>query len=224
MQGSRAAVARLKAYWRFKLVAVPAFMGLFFVGYFHVLESPRFAVTEMPLTALDRAIEFHPGALPAYISLWLYASLSFGLLRDWRGFLSYGGAATGLALVGLAIFFRWPTAVPPPEIDWSKYGAFAALKTIDASGNACPSLHVAFAVFAALWIGRILREIGASPALRLLNGAWCAAIVYSTLATKQHVAIDATAGAVLGAAAAWMGLRRYAAGPADAGLQATNMP
>jgi membrane-associated phospholipid phosphatase len=52
---------------------------------------------------------------------------------------------------------------------------------------------------------------------RILNGLWCLAIIYSTLATKQHVALDAAAGAVLGLVVAvphlyllrgWRGLRR----------------
>jgi membrane-associated phospholipid phosphatase len=34
--------------------------------------------------------------------------------------------------------------------------------------------------------------------LRLLNAAWFFVIVYSTLAIKQHVALDVAAGALLG--------------------------
>jgi membrane-associated phospholipid phosphatase len=49
--------------------------------------------------------------------------------------------------------------------------------------------------------------MGDSGLLRLLNGAWCAAILYSTLATKQHVAVDLFAGAALGLAGAALPFR-----------------
>ncbi len=69
----------------------------------------------------------------------------------------------------------------------------------DASGNACPSLHVAFAVFTAVWFGHLLRQMKAGGLARSLNWLWCAGILYSTIATRQHVALDVLAGAVLGA-------------------------
>ncbi len=72
------------------------------------------------------------------------------------------------------------------------------LKNVDASGNACPSLHVAFAVFAAGWLDRVLRRLHASQPALALNILWAVAIAYSTLATHQHVALDVLAGALLG--------------------------
>jgi hypothetical protein len=57
---------------------------------------------------------------------------------------------------------------------------------------------VAFSVFTASWLERFLRKNMPSTMLRLLNILWCLGSVYSTLATKQHVALDACAGAVLG--------------------------
>jgi len=78
----------------------------------------------------------------------------------------------------------------------------ARLQSVDGSGNACPSLHVAFAVFSALELDRILRRMGAHGLARGLSWGWCAGILYSTLATRQHVAIDLFAGAALGVAGA----------------------
>jgi membrane-associated phospholipid phosphatase len=96
------------------------------------------------------------------------------------------------------LFYGCPTAVPPPEVTWADDSLFAFLKATDASGNACPSLHVAFAVFTAFVLSRQLRELGAGPGARLLNALWCAGIVWSTLATRQHVFWDAAAGVALG--------------------------
>jgi membrane-associated phospholipid phosphatase len=65
---------------------------------------------------------------------------------------------------------------------------------------------VATAVFSALWLNRQLFEVGAPRIVRWLNWTWCVGIVYSTLATKQHVAVDMVAGIMLGMLAAGLSL------------------
>jgi membrane-associated phospholipid phosphatase len=92
--------------------------------------------------------------------------------------------------------------VPDADVDWSRHPSVAFLKSVDAAGNACPSMHVAFAVLSALWMQRLLSRMGAPRALQAVNGLWCLTILYSTLAIKQHVALDLYAGALLGAAIA----------------------
>jgi len=174
----------------------------FFTVYFLLLNHPRAAVTTVPLIAADRLVPFLPWALPLYASLWVYVALAPSLLDDRGDLLSYLGAAAALSAAGFAVFFLWPTCVPRPAIDWSIHPTFARLKTMDASGNAFPSLHVAFAVFTAVWLGRLLRAMDAGLAPFFLNWLWCMGIVFSTLAIRQHVALDALSGALLGAAAA----------------------
>ncbi|MGC4060289.1 MAG: phosphatase PAP2 family protein [Aquabacterium sp.] len=85
-----------------------------------------------------------------------------------------------------------------PDIDWALYPGAAMLKGVDAAGNACPSLHVATAVFSALWLEWSVPRTPKSRIFRWCNLAWCAGIAYSTLATKQHVAVDVACGALLG--------------------------
>ena len=192
--------SRFVAHWSLKAWLIPLFMTGFFAGYFHLLRHPQFPVTFIPLTALDRLITFRPAAVWIYASLWFYALLGAALLRGRREWFVYGVAVVTLTVVGFGTFLIWPNATPPPQADWALYPSFRFLETVDAAGNACPSLHVAFAVFTAVWLERLLRQGGASAVVRALNGAWCLAIVYSTLATRQHVAIDALAGAALGGA------------------------
>lgn len=200
--------SRLKAHWLLKLIGMPGFLAVFFLGYFLVLNFPGSSPVEMPVTALDRLVGFHPGALVLYVSLWIYVFIPPSLMGDRSELIGYALFAAGLALAGLAVFLLWPTSVPVFAIDWKRYEGFAYLKSVDRSGNACPSLHVAFAVFSAFAIGRLLRQIGAPRVLRVLNWCWCAGIAFSTLATKQHVAVDLAAGAILGAAAACARSRR----------------
>jgi hypothetical protein len=190
---------RPAALWRRKLAGIPVFMAAFFTCYFLVLRHPITRVTTMPVTALDRLIGFHPGAFALYVSLWLYVILPAALAEDPGELAAYALAAAALAAAGLAIFLVWPTAVPLWDIDWARFGALGRLKSVDATGNACPSLHVAFAVLAAVWLERRLRVLGAPFAVRAANLGWCAGILYSTIATRQHVAVDLVAGAALGA-------------------------
>ena len=81
------------------------------------------------------------------------------------------------------------------------------IKDIDFSGNACPSLHVASAVFSALWLDRVFRMVTAPLLLRVVSALHCLAILWSTVATRQHVVLDVLAGAVVGIIFALLSLR-----------------
>jgi hypothetical protein len=214
--------ARMRCHWLLKLIGVTGYTWLFFIAYFHLLRQPVFPVTVMPLTALDGLIPFQPGALYAYVSLWLYVGLAPGWLLSLRELIIYGLWISGVCLTGLACFYFWPTAVPPVATDIAAHPGFALLKGVDAGGNACPSMHVAAAMFSAVWIAHLLRQMGAPAWCRWLNMLWFAAIVYSTLAIKQHVVLDAIAGMLLGLAFALPSVhgrpRPRQSAPAVAGL------
>lgn len=194
--------------WWLKTLGATVFMTLFFTAYLHVLKHPIFPVITMPLTAVDQAVPFQAGMLPLYLSLWFYVSLPMAPIQTWTRLGRYGLAMGGLCLVGLICFLFWPTAVPLLDVDWNAHAGFAALHRIDTAGNACPSLHVAAAVCAAGWMHRQLAELGAGAWVRVANLLWCIGIVYSTLATKQHVSLDVAAGAVLGLASIVLSLPR----------------
>lgn len=196
----------LKLLW-LKLLGTTVFTWLFFIGYFHVLRNPAYEVTVMPLTPIDRLVGFAPGALAAYVSLWFYVGIAPGLLASFRELVAYGLWVAGLCLSGLAMFHFWPTAVPPHALDLSGYPGFAILQGMDAAANACPSMHVASAVFSALWLDHLLREIAAAPPVRAANWCWFALIAYSTIAVKQHVFLDVLAGLALGTAFALPAIR-----------------
>ena len=203
----RQVIPRMRRYHTAKFVGTTLGMTAFFVVYFWLLYHPFFPVTVMPLTALDRWIEFRPEALVLYVSLWFYVSFAPALIVEARQLWSYLGATAVLSVIGLGIFLFWPTAVPVVALDLPHHRFFFVLQKVDASGNACPSLHVAFAVFTAFWFDRILPEIGAGRRARAGSVLWCLGILYSTIATRQHVALDVLAGATLGAVVALVHLR-----------------
>lgn len=183
-------------FW-FKCFGTTGFTLVFFSAYLYLLKHPVHPVTVIPETAIDRLIGFEPLMLPFYLSLWLYVSLPPMLMQIRKDIVEYGLRIGSLCLAALVIFYFWPSAVPPSDIDWTRYPGMAFLKGMDASGNACPSLHVATAVFSCYWLNRGLRDLGFGKIPQMLSTAWCAAIVYSTMETRQHMAIDVAAGILL---------------------------
>jgi membrane-associated phospholipid phosphatase len=200
--------SRFRIRWFTKMSGTAVIMTAFFVVYFWLLNHARLPVTMVPRIFLDRMIAFQPGALPLYVSLWIYVPLAPALLKRPHDMKAYVAAVLALSAIGFGIFILWPTAVPRPDVDASMMGSMAYLKAVDASGNAFPSLHVAFAVFTALLFERLLRAMRSGFLICSLNWLWCLGIVYSTIAIRQHVALDAIAGVILGAVVGLMLLRR----------------
>jgi membrane-associated phospholipid phosphatase len=195
----RGLVATIRTHFWFKCLGTIGFTAAFFAAYFYLLRHPAFPVQIIPSTRFDRLIAFQAFAFPVYASLWVYVSLPLMLMHTRCEIVEYGFWMGALCLSGLAAFYFWPTAVPTGLGDWGAAPAIAFLKGIDAAGNACPSLHVAAAVYAASQLDRELKRTRIAAPLRWASAAWCVAIAYSTMATKQHVAIDVLAGALLGA-------------------------
>lgn len=192
----------LNDFW-FKCLGTSAFMSLFFWAYLFLLKNPAFPVTTMPLTVMDQWIGFAPLALIPYLSLWLYCSLPVTLMPTRARLLNFGFWIGAMCLLALSIFYWLPNAVPAAAIDWAQYPGVAFLKRMDAAGNACPSLHVAAAVYSSFWLYWLMWEVRLGWRAQSTQMLWGLAILYSTLATKQHVALDVLAGTVLGTAFAW---------------------
>lgn len=194
------AARRVLHLWPFKAIGTATFMAIFFYSYFEAVRSsvrPQFV---MPTTWLDDRIAFWPPAFYLYASLWLYTSLVPALQPTLVRLLGYGCAIGSLCLSGLIVFTLFPTAVPFGFADWLVDPSLSMLRSLDMGGNACPSLHVATAIFSAGCLQRLFAGLGAPRWVNMLSWAWCALIVYSTLGIKQHVVWDVVAGAALAAA------------------------
>lgn len=193
----------LMHFW-FKCLGTMGFTLIFFSAYIFLLKHPAYPLTIMPVTALDRIIGVEPLALPFYLTLWIYVSLPPMLMTTRREIIEYGIWIGSMCIVALSIFYFFPSAVPANDIDWGRYPGMSMLKGVDASGNACPSLHVATAAFSFFWLHQRLRMAGLGMFTQLLSAIWCAAIIYSTMATKQHMAIDVVAGIGLAILFVWV--------------------
>jgi membrane-associated phospholipid phosphatase len=176
--------------------------------YLLLQRHPLFPVTVMQETWLDRIVPFLPGTVYLYESLWLLMPVAPWLMETKE---ELNGYTAGLVLVCLAsflIFLLHPTAFPRPK-DLTEVNAFYGWVTrIDNELNAFPSLHAAFAVFHGACCDGVF---SAGPGRRRVRGffwIWALVIIAATLLTKQHVFVDAVAGAGLGLGGYAVGCRR----------------
>jgi membrane-associated phospholipid phosphatase len=169
----------------------------FFPLYFWIMKNAGQAWV-LPLTAVDQLIAFWPALLPVYLSLWGYIALPVLLAKDKRELLSFSLGCAAMTALALLVFWFMPTAIPNFTVDTLPGTSLQFLKMVDSAGNAFPSLHVSFSVFACVVLARQLREVGAPAWLRVVNVAWAVGIVYSTMAVRQHVLIDVMGGFALG--------------------------
>src|SRR5437660_2764041 len=183
-----------------KMLATLAGAAACLSAYFGVMGHPLSAATAIPVTWIDDLVPFSPQSFFLYASLWAYVALASVFTKDGQELAAWAAACFAMIVIGLGIFMALPTKVPDFAIDWSRYPSLEFLKAVDASGNALPSLHAAFAVFTAVVLHAELTSIRAPRVVLACNALWCLGIVYSTMATRQHLALDIIAGAVLAGA------------------------
>lgn len=199
---------RVQAHWRQKLWLTVALNALFWLGYSWLGRRAFFPLHTVPLTWFDTRIPFQSTPWGwVYLSQFLFTSTLPWLIDTRDGLRRFVVAFGVMSVVSFAIFVFFPVASPrPPAMESS--GAMAVITAYDGTLNAFPSLHAAFLV---LMMRLAWRLFGASfsMAAKLAALTWGAAILYATIATRQHYALDLVAGAAVGAAADWVAWRGY---------------
>lgn len=189
------------------------------LGYFGVQQlrlAAPLAVAETWLdSGLDRAVPFDPRWTGVYLSLYLLMPILPWATADRPSLLRYGRGFAALAGVSFLLFALLPVESPRPDT-LPDQGLYRLLTSVDGTLNAFPSLHASLATYSWLYGRRLLAAAPAGARLALLGGfsLWVALIFYSTLATRQHWAVDLAAGALLAWACdrwAWRGSTRAAA-------------
>jgi membrane-associated phospholipid phosphatase len=173
--------------------------AVFLAGYFFIQTHPARMPFEMPLTRIDSLVPLDPKFLGVYLSLWVYLGAGPGLQPNAIERGRYALWMGALGITALLIFWIWPTRAPPIPGDAGSSG-LSFLHQVDLTSNACPSMHVAAAMFTVLRVDSILQQTRASLYMKLFNVGWFVAIAYSTMAIRQHVFLDVIAGALFGAA------------------------
>lgn len=141
---------------------------------------------------IDRLVVLNGAAIWIYLSLFPLLILvplrlnSYFAVNIWfRGMLV-------ISIISATIFLLCPTAVhrPGEPLSW----LHGIILITDGDRNAFPSLHASLAVFN----GYLSWQYEHSGFLRSALIFWITAILWSTLATGQHVFLDIAGGAILG--------------------------
>ena len=199
---------RFATLWIVKMIGTTLGISGFFFLYFWVMHNPPSTPTVMPLMPIDHWVAVSDDAMLLYGSLWFYISLAPAFAKNKAELWACARGAATMAATGLAVFWFFPTTVPVFAVDWSQYPALQFLKATHVGGKAFPSLHVAFAVFTAMLLGRQLRSVDAPAWTQWVNLLWAFGIVYSTLATRQHVLLDVIGGTLLAVIVSWARTKR----------------
>jgi hypothetical protein len=161
------------------------------------LPGPGLALAE---TALDRAVPFDPRGVWLYLSFFLLVPAAY-LFTDAARLTWLQRAMQACALVAGILFVAFPSTLVYPAVTgtgWSE-AALRLLIAHDSARNCLPSLHAALTVLAALALLDPKRPWRSSAVL-----LWGCLILHSILQTRRHLAVDVSAGLMLGAmCAAW---------------------
>jgi membrane-associated phospholipid phosphatase len=197
---------RLTTLWQEKL-QLTAVLNVLFWGFYLFLSRHAFLpIHTLPMTWLDRWAGFqpHPWAW-VYESNFLLVGVVPWLIVSQVELRRYAAGFALLAVVSFVVFALFPVASPrPANLEASPFLIF--ITHVDGPLNAFPSLHAGSLIYALAWARRLC---GASlnPWMAALLLAWAALILFATLATKQHYALDLLAGGLIGWAADWFAWR-----------------
>lgn len=181
---------------RTRLAALPGVKAAWLVGmalficipYFALQSGPFHPVRQPPVLWIDRAIPFDPRWLGPYLSIVVLVPLFPLLARRRDEVARYVRGVVLLSLPCFLCFYLWPVAGPRPEQVAGPLHSW--LVGVDRVWNSMPSLHAGLATYSALY-GMALLGTGRSRRLLAFGlTAWVVAILYSTLATKQHWFLD----------------------------------
>jgi len=190
-------LARLRAHAMLKLGLTAGLVVAFFVPYFALQHFPLRPPRTLPTASLDELVPFQPAWVVVYQSLYVLMPAVAWLADSADTLRRYARGFVALSAAGFVVFLAFPVMGPRPKVV-SAEGLYGMLVHYDTPLNTFPSLHVALAVYSLLFAQHLLAGAGRSaPGLILAGAAWTAAIAYSTLATKQHYAIDLPAGMLL---------------------------
>ena len=180
-----------------KLGLVLIFNLWYSLPYFVLQRFPIFPVKIVKATPLDRLIHFDDGAVWLYLSLFLFIPVAPFLMASASQLRQYTMGLGLIALISHLSFFFYPTAIVRPDVEHVNW-AYRLMLGVDRTLNASPSLHASLALFSALCCERLLLQLRQPWGWRSLLWVWTLAILWSTLATKQHVILDLVGGGLVG--------------------------
>lgn len=164
--------------------------------YFVIGQATADRVHYQPFTWLDRAMPLWPEWIFVYATLYLCAFIvPLVVVRGSQLVERTLQAYLFVMLVSYVIFWFYPTVTPRVEnqdVNGAAEWTLQLFYRLDQPYGCFPSLHVAYSAAGAFACCRVRPRLGRAML------AWTVLIAVSTIYTKQHFAVDAIAGGLLG--------------------------
>lgn len=169
------------------------------VPYFSLQYVDWFPAHTVPALGIDDAIPFSPNWVWVYLSIAVLVPAAPLMIPTRAGLAHYSRGLAVMCTIAFVCFLLFPVAGPRPA-SVPEHAMYQWLVGVDRPLNSMPSLHAALVVYSTLclaqhgWAGLrgISRRIVAASAI-----GWAGAILFATLATKQHWFLDLPAGALI---------------------------
>mgnify|MGYP001607227664 CR=1 FL=1 len=155
-----------------------------------------FEAINLPLTPIDRLIQFWPWTIVIYALIFPLIAITPFIINTEILFKRALFCAVGVILSQMFFFVVFPSGyharpdISGMEFPWQQI--YFGLYKLDSSFNCYPSFHVSLCALIPLLL------YGERPKLCLFFSALCPLIAISTLTTKQHYFIDVVGGVGLG--------------------------
>lgn len=174
--------------------------------YFVIGQATAHRPHYQPFTAIDRVMPLSPRWMLVYGSLYMAGFLlPLVVVRGRQRFEQSMKAYLFAMSVSYVGFIAYPTIAPrlePVAVTGFATWCLRLFYDLDQPYGCFPSLHVAFSLIGAMACYGMHRGVG------VVAAAWAVLIGVSTIYTKQHFAVDAIAGAIVGLAGSAIFLRR----------------
>lgn len=195
------------AHWRLKVALSIAFNLFFWAGYELLGHHAFFPLRSIPHTWFDQVIPFQPEPWAwVYLSNLFLATLLPWLLPTREEAIRCTAGLAVMSAISFVVFLFYPTL--PPERPLAQHGspAMAIIVGGDGSYTCFPSLHAASLCYMLALAWRLFKNT-APGFMWILCALWGVGVLYATIATRQHYALDLAAGAAVGCFSYWAAWR-----------------
>lgn len=163
------------------------------VPYFLLEYFPPFSAHIMQFSFIDNYIPFNSQSIWLYQSLYLFIVIRTFTMTNLNTFIQYASMFTLSAALSFVVFFFYPTICPRPSAE-NTHWIYSNFVKWEKPLNAFPSMHVSLVLTTCFFT---LYDQRCSKLYKLLGVVWTIGIIFSTLQSKQHVALDIVGGCIV---------------------------
>lgn len=170
------------------------------VPYFLLEYFPIFPVHVLTPSAFDDYITFNDVSMWGYQSLYLFIFIRAFSFKEKKRLIDFANTFVLCAWLSFVVFFFYPTLCPRPEVAHTHWMYREFIK-YEKPLNAFPSMHVSLVITTFMFT---LNDKHVGLFYKFFGGIWTLWIIYTTMQSKQHVALDVVGGIVVFTLAFWL--------------------